>query len=487
MKTGRDLTAATLECGVLTAIRDGTLLRPGSTVVVAVSGGADSLCLLHVLVRLSDRLRLRLHVAHLDHMLRGAASRDDAAFVAATAQSLGLPCTVEARDVAAWKRERKCSLEEAAREVRYRFLHEVACRVGAESVATGHTRDDAVETLLLHVIRGSGLRGLRGLDGASSVPVVSPGSAEPSTVRIVRPLLGVSREETAEYCRLIGLEPRKDASNESPSHLRNRVRLELLPQCRGLNPKFDDALLRLGQAAKYDDEHLEEEARRTYDSIADESPDCVQLNLKGFAGASPAIQARLVRRAHEQVAGDLRDVSAEHVRAVRRLVAARPGKRVHLVAGIVWRREPSSLAALGPHYVDDVRGPEAPLQPVEVPVPGEAVIPGWRVTASLVDGPYFLPGENALTAAFDADLAGRRLFVRRRQPGDRFRPLGMAQEKKLQDFMVDTGIPLAQRDGVPILCSPEHIVWVVGWRIDDRVKVADGTGAVLQVAFLPAP
>ena len=114
-------------------------------------------------------------------------------------------------------------------------------------------------------------------------------------------------------------------------------------------------------------------------------------------------------------------------------------------------------------------------------------MPGWRVTASLVDGPYFLPGEGALAAAFDADLAGSRLLVRRRQPGDRFRPLGMAQEKKLQDFMVDAGIPLAQRDGVPILCSPEHIVWVVGWRIDDRVKVADGTRAVLQVAFLPAP
>jgi len=487
VKTSRELTAAGIESGVLTTIHDAALLPSGGIVVVAVSGGADSLCLLHVLVRLSDRLHLRLHVAHLDHMLRGAASRDDAAFVAATAQSLGLPCTVEARDVAAWKRDRRCSLEEAAREVRYRFLHEVACRVGAESVATGHTRDDAVETLLLHLIRGSGLRGLRGLEAESTVPVAGAGTGEPETVRIVRPLLRVSRAETAEYCRLIGLEPRKDASNDSPSHLRNRIRLELLPQCRGLNPRFDDALLRLGQAATYDDEHLEEEARRTYDSIADASPDCVQLNLKGFAGASPAIQARLVRRAHEQVAGDLRDVSTEHVRAVRRLVTARPGKRVHLVAGIVWRRESSSLAALGPHYVDDVRGPEAPLLPVEVLVPGELEIPGWKVTASLVNGPYFLPGEDALTAAFDADLAGRRLFVRRRQTGDRFRPLGMAQEKKLQDFMVDAGIPLEQRDRVPILCSPEHIVWVVGWRIDDRVKVADGTRAVLQVAFLPAP
>jgi tRNA(Ile)-lysidine synthase len=487
MKTGRDLTAAKLERAVLTAIREGTLLRSGGTVVAAVSGGADSLCLLHVLVRLSDRLHVRLHVAHLDHMLRGAASRDDAAFVAATAQSLGLPCTVEARDVAAWKRERKCSLEEAAREVRYRFLHEVARRVSAEAVATGHTRDDAVETLLLHVIRGSGLRGLRGLEAESTVPVSGAGSGEPAAVRIVRPLLGVSREETAEYCRLIGLEPRKDASNESPSHLRNRIRLELLPQCRGLNPRFDDALLRLEQAARYDDEHLDEEARRTYDSIADESPDLVRLDLAGFTAASPAIQARLVRRAHEQVAGDLRDVSAEHVRAVRRLAAARPGKRVYLVSGIVWRREADSLAAMGPHYVDDVQGPQAPQVPVEVLVPGETVMPGWRVTASLVDGPYFLPGEGALAAAFDADLAGSRLLVRRRQPGDRFRPLGMAQEKKLQDFMVDAGIPLAQRDGVPILCSPEHIVWVVGWRIDDRVKVADGTRAVLQVAFLPAP
>jgi tRNA(Ile)-lysidine synthase len=444
------------------------------------------MCLLHILARLSDRLGIRVHVAHLDHMLRGAASRADAAFVADAARSLRLACTVEERDVAAWRRQRKCSLEEAAREVRYRFLHEVARSVGADVVATGHTRDDAVETLLLHVIRGSGLRGLRGLEADSLVPVAGLQPGEKVTLRVVRPLLGVNREQTRQYCRLLGVEPREDASNESTSHLRNRIRLELLPECRELNPRFDEALLRLGQAATEDDELLEEETLRTYEDIAGVSPECVRLDLAGFTAARPAIQSRLVRRAHEQVAGDLRDVSAAHVASVRRLTAAQPGKRVRLVSGVTWLREASCLAALGPAHVDEAPGVQVPLEPVPVPVPGDVSIPGWRVRTSLADDSSGSPVEQSLTATLDASVARGGLFVRRRRPGDRFRPLGMAQEKKLQDFMVDAGVPLARRDSVPLLCSPDHIVWVVGWRIDDRAKVTDRTRAVLRVTFLPS-
>jgi len=485
VKTPGEPTAADLERGALKAIRDGGLLREGSTVVAAVSGGADSLCLLYALARLRDRLDVRVHVAHLDHMLRGAASRADAAFVAETARSLDLPCTMEARDVAAWRRQRKCSLEEAAREVRYRFLYEVACSVGAEVIATGHTRDDAVETLLLHVIRGSGLRGLRGLEAVSLVPVSGMPSGGGAVVRVVRPLLGVSREQTRRYCRLLGLEPREDVSNDSPSYLRNRIRLELLPQCRELNPRFDDALLRLGQAAKDDDDHLEEETRRVREGIADVSPGRARLDLAGFRAAGPAIQSRLVRLAHEHVAGDIRDVSAAHVASVRRLAAARPGKCLRLVSGVTWRREVSCLTATGPGYADDSPGIPAPLEPVPVPVPGEAVFPGWRVSTSFVEGAPGSPTGNGFSATLDADAAGEELFVRRRRPGDRFQPLGMPREKKLQDFMVDEGIPLAQRDCVPLLCSPQHIVWVAGRRIDDRVKLTDRTRRVLLVTFLP--
>jgi len=485
VKTSREPSAADLERGVLKAIRDGGLLRQGSTVVAAVSGGADSLCLLHVLARLADGLGVRVHVAHLDHMLRGAASRADAAFVAEMARSLGLPCTVEACDVAAWRRHRRCSLEEAAREVRYRFLYEAARSAGAEVVVTGHTRDDAVETQFLHVIRGSGLRGLRGLETDSLIPVAGVQPGEKATLRVVRPLLGLSREQTAQYCRLLGVEPREDASNASTSYLRNRVRLELLPACRALNPRFDDALLRLGGSARADGDHLAAAARSVYDNIADVSPDCVRLDLAGFAAAGPAIQARLVRRAHEHVAGDVRDVSAAHVVSVRRLAVARPGKRLRLVSGVTWRREASCLAAFAPGCADDDAGIPAPLEPVPVPVPGEVAFPGWRVSTRFAPGEPGCPAVDGFAAAFDADATGTVLFVRRRRRGDRFRPLGMAQEKKLQDFMVDAGIPLLQRDSVPLLCSPQHIVWVVGRRIDDRAKLTERTRRVLQVTFLP--
>jgi len=485
VKTPRDLTAAGLERGVLKAIRDRVLLRPGSVVVAAVSGGADSLCLLHVLARLADKLGVRLQVAHLDHMLRGAASRDDADFVAAQARALGLPCIVEARDVASWRRRRRCSMEEAAREVRYLFLHEVACSVGADAVATGHTRDDAVETLLLHVIRGSGLRGLRGLESDAPLPVRGGPDGAKAAVRIVRPLLHLSRDQTRAYCRLLGLTAREDASNESLSHLRNRVRLQLLPRCRELNPRFEHALLRLGRAAASDDAHLEEECSNVYASIAHVQPGCVRLDVEGFSAASSAIQSRLVRRAHEQVAGDVRDVSMEHVCAVRRLAETQAGKHLCLVSGVTWSRETSDLVAFGRAHAPAGGGVKAPLNPVEIPVPGEVFISGWRVTTIFVDGPTGNLADDRFTAALDADNCGSRLFVRRRQPGDRFRPLGMAGTKKLQDFMVDAGISLAERDSVPLLCSQEQIAWVVGWRVDDRVKVTRATRRVLMVTFLP--
>ena len=204
---------------VLDFIKSQGLVIPGRTLVVAVSGGADSVCLLSILLELQRELDIRLHVAHLDHRLRGAASRADARYVAGLARRLGLPATIESRDVRSYGRAHHLSLEEAAREVRYAFLAEVAAGAGAERVAVGHTADDHVETVLMHLVRGSGLGGLRGLRPLNRLACAG------HDITIIRPLLSLTREETAAYCRRRHLRPRVDASNLSSEPFRNRIRL----------------------------------------------------------------------------------------------------------------------------------------------------------------------------------------------------------------------------------------------------------------------
>jgi len=480
--TGRSLVES-VESAVRDSLRGTGVLEPGDTVVVAVSGGIDSLCLLYALHRLSAELQLSLHVAHLDHMLRGVESQEDARFVSSRAESLALPCSVESRDVAAYRDAHHCSLEEAAREVRYSFLREVAHRVDAVAVVTGHTRDDAVETVMLHILRGTGVHGLRGLEPASPYPYLPQDGVHRQALTLLRPMLQVSRSEAEECCRALGLEPREDATNASPAYLRNRIRLELLPSMRQLNPRIDDALLRLSGLAAEDDEYLASIARGLWERIATSSKDRVDIEAAAFLESSPALQARLIFEAMVLLAGTARDVTAEHIVAVRDIAAHACGRQVDLPGSIIWRREHLALTAFRRSSAVDSTHSLMPESPVALDVPGEVEVAGGRVTAR-VAAPGEGEADSSCVAHIDAERAGNRLFVRRRKPGDRFRPLGMAGEKKLQDFMVDAHIPSDARDRIPIVCSSSHIVWVAGWRVDDRAKVTDRTRDVLRLEWL---
>ncbi|MBN1152861.1 MAG: tRNA lysidine(34) synthetase TilS, partial [Dehalococcoidia bacterium] len=457
-----------VESAVRDSLRAVGVHGPGVTLVLAVSGGADSLCLLHALHRLSDDHLCLLHVAHLDHMLRAAESQADAAFVATQAAALGVGCTVESRDVASYREAARCSLEEAAREVRYGFLREVAGKCHARAVLTGHTRDDAVETVMLHILRGAGVRGLRGLEPVSQYPRAAVGCVKADGLRLVRPLLGVSRLDTVEYCRALGLEPRDDVSNRSPAYLRNRVRLELLPSMRQLNPRLDDALLRLSAAATEDDDALESLAGEMWELHVSRHDYRVRIDASAFAESPAGVQSRLIFRSVTHLTGDARDVTAEHIAAVRDIAAGAAGRQVDLPSGVVWRR-------VSDHLIAFVRSAAVVLQPmpvmaVRLPVPGEVDLPGGRLTASLVASDAWRPGGPDI-AFLDAERTGDRLFVRRREAGDRFRPLGMAGEKKLQDFFVDLHIAAEDRDAIPVVCNPSHIVWVAGLRIDERARM----------------
>ena len=469
----------TLEQRVTQFMRKHGLVSPGETLLVAVSGGADSVCLLHLLAQQQAKLGIKLHVAHLNHKLRGEESEEDAWYVVDLANNLGIPIMLDTRDVAAYREQKRCSVEEAAREVRYGFLAEAARAVGASSVAVGHTRDDQVETILMHLLRGTGIAGLRGLQPKS---VLLTGE-DRSSLTVVRPLLEVSRGETAGYCWRHNLEPRSDSSNVSTAFFRNRVRLELLPTLREYNPQFDSALLRLATIAFDEVTYLDEQAARLWHKVASIDASAVYLDKEKMLNLAPVLQRHLLRKAAEQLLGNLKDIEADHIEAMVTFLSKPAGKSLCLPHDLRLAAEYGRLVL---SLAETSSCPFPPLEKeVALTVPGETLLPGWRVTAEVLrDAAAVCSGEcNSFAACLDLDKAGDQLLVRQRRRGDRFQPLGMRQDKKLQDFMVDAHIPRSWRTLVPLLCSTEQILWVVGWRIDDRVKVTRATKKVLGITF----
>ena len=450
------------------------LISRQGRLLVAVSGGPDSVCLLHTLIKLRDVFDIKLHIAHLDHQLRGTESMADAHYVADLAQRLGIPATIEQRDVKAFKAQQHVSLEEAAREVRYNFLAQVAESIGTSRVAVGHTADDHIETILMHLIRGAGTRGLRGLEPSTLWP------SAPNRLTVIRPLLEVSRQETANYCHHHQLAPRLDASNLSLSPLRNRIRQQLLPLLQSYNPRVAEALMRTARIAGDDLNYLDAEVARLWGEVAQKQEGAIILDSKQFLELPSAIKRYLLRRAIEDLLGNLRDIETRHIEGILGALTKPAGKRINLPGGLVFSIEydryllAQDAAVLSPFPTLEI---EFPLN-----IPGETHLSGWRIEATIIGSSAAKREDllnNDFTAHFDLGKVGSKLTVRTRQPGDRFQPLGMDQSKKLGEFMIDAKIPQSWRQRIPLVCSPQHILWVVGWRIDERVKVTESTKQVL--------
>ncbi len=492
MATIQGKQSPTLEQRVLRFIEEHRLISRHQRLLVAVSGGADSVCLLHVLSWLQGELGVTLHVAHLNHQLRGAEADADAQYVADLARRLGVSATIDRRDVAGYQARQHLSLEEAAREVRYTFLAELARSVGASWVAVGHTATDHIETILMHLIRGSGTRGLRGLQPATQWRSVA------SSVAVIRPLLAVSRDETASYCARHELAPRTDASNRSLSSLRNRIRHQLLPLLRSYNPRIAEALLRTARIASDDLAFLDTEVIRLWDETVQRQETTITLDKEKLCRLPSALQRYLLRAAIESLVGNVKDIEARHIDGMMAALTKPAGRRLNLPLGLTFAIDYNRFiigqdpAALSPFPALNAEG--------RLNVPGETRLPGWRVGASIISleqmtekdrdftERWFIKGsvrliDSGLAAHFDLEKAGNKLVVRSRQPGDRFQPLGMSQPKRLNEFMIDAKIPRSWRQQIPIVCSPEHILWLVGWRIDDRVKVTRNTRQILRLKF----
>jgi len=475
------------------------LLAPGETVVVGVSGGPDSLCLLHVLRRLSGEYDLKLHVAHLNHMIRGEEADADAAFVAELAKEWGLPATIETYDVPRLAREKKLALEEAARQARYGFLAQTAHQVGARRIAVGHNADDQTETIIMHWLRGAGLAGLRGMlpktDLAALRLEAAPGGEAPPTegLQLIRPLLEVTRAEIEAYCREHGLTPRFDRSNLDTTYFRNRLRHELIPYLETYNPNIREVVRRSARVIADDYEFLRSELEKAWPRIViSESDEAIIFDLGRWRALPTSLQRSSLREAIRRLRRSLRNINWVHVEDALWALRTKPaGTQVTLPQGLMLSIGYQTFTVAEEGHVELPR--DVPLLFVEslpLAVPGVTELPqsAWRVEARILARKELPKGweENPdpWQAFLDYERVASELTLRRRQPGDRFQPLGLGgHQVLLGEFMINVKIPRQWRDYIPIVVSPRHIVWVAGWRIDERAKVGPETKRVLHLAF----
>ena len=480
------------------------LLPAGSAVLVAVSGGADSVALLDALRQLAPAWRWRLHVAHVNHQLRGAESDADAEFVEELAAREGLHCTVQSIDVAR-AQQAQASPENTARRLRYRLLAACARAVGARHIALAHHQDDQAETVLLHLLRGSGLGGLTGMryagplhltDDAEEAPLhparnressqESPVPTEPP-LTLVRPLLNVARADLRAYCARHNLPFREDSSNETTTPQRNWLRHAVFPLLETRYPAVARTLARAAHVLEEDRAYLTAKAENWLCRHARQDPDGLLLDRDAWRALPPALQAAVLRAAVAHVAGHVQGLEHAHVADARAtLNAGKTGVTAAFPGGLHCRTEHDGI------WIGYTPAQQS-LEPIILSVPGRTDIAplGCAIHAALVapSAVDFRAGTPDEHAWLDAGLVDGTLSVRTRRPGDRFVPLGMTGERKLQDFLVDARVPARQRDRVPLVVTEDdRIVWVAGHRIDARFRITETTKRVLhlRLATLPA-
>lgn len=444
---------------VTRTIRRFQMLARGERVLVAVSGGPDSVALLHLLLALRPAYALALHVVHVNHNLRPEA-REDAEFVSSLANGVGVPCTVVEVNEAPDSGD---SVEAWARRVRYRALHGVARGVRADRIALGHTADDQAETVLMRLLQGAGPRGLAGIP-----PVRGP---------FIRPLIEVRREAVLSFLKGLGAHWVEDRSNEDLRYLRNRLRQSLLRDLRCYNPAVDSALVRVGQHCGEAWEALALLGK----AVKETSAEGERFHLGGGVSQPVAVVKEALRQWVEGLSG--RPLREAHLEALSRLVrSGQSGGAVRLPAGGTVEREGSDLVFSREIFLrvaSEPRGFTASAMPLQVP--GQTELPGSYVVvdARVCSGETVTLPRDAWSVAFDWEALDHPLEIRFRRPGDHLRPFGFDGTKSLKKLFIEARVPQNDRDRIPVVTARGEIVWVVGHRRGASAPIRDGSRQIL--------
>jgi tRNA(Ile)-lysidine synthase len=452
-------------------------LEPGSRVVVAFSGGPDSLCLLEILSGLvtAGKLDFKLVACHVDHMLRPC-SGSDAEFCQKHADSMGIPFELRRADISSVAADEGLCLEDAARSARYHLLEEVAGEVGASAVATGHHLDDQAETVIMRILRGSGLNGLTGILPGRPI---SPGS----DIALVRPMLEVSRKQILSYLKERKLKWLTDETNTDTSYLRNHIRANLLPLLENqYNPAIKETLARLARSALSASETLRPVIDQAYSEyLLSASKESIYLDLQGLRTANSYLLYGILEKAfgflgYSGILTSARfELMEEAVRQGRTSGRLQPG------AGLSVEFETDRLLITSEPFPDEQEAWE-----VEVGVPGTTEIEqaGMELVSQVLDRrdfdfELFKTSKSSMEEALDAGKAGSDLKIRPAVPGDSFRPLGLGGTKKVSDFLTDQKVPLRSKRAQLVLTAGGEIAWLMGQRVDGRFALGGETRRVL--------
>ncbi len=435
------------------------MINRGDKVLLAVSGGPDSVCMAHIMCKIAPEYGLNLHFVYFDHGTREVTHKE-MEFVKNMAKERGCPFTSGKADVLGYAKLEGISIEEAARRLRYRFLEEVADNEGCDKIALGHTASDQVETLVFRLARGTGLRGL------TLIP--------PKRDRYIRPLIETTREQVLEYLRQENIPYMLDHSNYSLEYTRNFIRHRIVPLLREINPRIETSVLRLREIVEREVAERIRVVKELWTQLIEEDKHGLFLKVEPFSELHDAIKCWVIEEAIIKVKGGLGKIEKIHIEQTLKFInSGRTGNRIEL----------PSLYIIN-YYNKVLIAPKLPEEtipsPVELPVEGEATWGNYKFVTRVVS-----KGEELMfspyIAYFDMSKIDPPLTIRARQPGDRMRIFGKGYLKKLQDIFVDLKVPRYVRDLVPLVCDKNHILWVVGYKRSVHATITPTTQEVLKI------
>jgi tRNA(Ile)-lysidine synthase len=449
------------------------LLQIGDRLVVAVSGGPDSVALLHGLWQLREEYQLQLAAAHVNHQFRGEEAEEDSRYVQRICQEWGIPCFVQSVNVPQVIAETGLNPQEAARQVRYRFLYQVARDIDRAKLVTAHHADDQLETMLMRFVRGTGMEGMAGI----------PMRRMEDGVEIIRPLLEITREQIEQYCLAHHLTPRQDYSNVSDKYFRNRVRKYWIPLMRKENPHVAQSAVHLAEMLRVENDYLQQESEAKLAGIIEEqSMNTIVIRQNDFLVHHVALQRRMIKLILSYLLkSDIKETGYAHIENIRQIITdAHPAACLHLPGNLQVRREYqrvifSSISdtTLIPPYI------------YSLDVPGQTYVPELDLTIRCYYGKREEEGNlpKGSFAVFDPDRIKGNLYIRQRRAGDRMTVKGMNGTKKVKDILIDMKIPRRMRDQIPLLTDDEHILWIPGVKRSNEYLPSKEADRVLYVVL----
>ena len=448
------------------------LLKPGEKLAAAVSGGPDSVAMLFCLNDLKKDIGFELSVFHINHMLRSKESDRDESFVKNLTESLGLPFYFAKTDVAGYQKKHKCSVQVAAREMRYFHMNQLADRHSILKIATGHTADDQAETVLMRILKGSGLKGISGIS-----PIRDN--------KYIRPMLEVTREEIEQFLKQNKIKFLMDSTNLKNHYHRNRVRNKLIPFLKEeFNPSIIDALCRSSQIFRADDNFISEVAQNELNKLLLKNHDKILiLDATHFQTLHEALKRRIILDAIYQFSGSGRQVSQNIIENILHVIGSNvSGKSLSVFNNLIFKYQYNQI--IFELQKKNLSG--TLIKQKKLLIPGKTKIEeiGKEVVSTIItkkDVPKDLKKTASFTAFIDYSVTGKELFVRSRQRGDKFCPLGIKGHKKIKDYFIDKKVPWEKRDFIPLIMNKELIFWIAGYQISEFARIRENTNDVLKL------